>query len=170
VVLTHLHTDHAGGLHHFPGGRILVHSGEWQATGGLSGWLNGYMKQNWPSWLNPVPFQFEPERVGPFAESFPVTRDGRIRLVPTLGHTAHHVSVLIQDEDVTYFLAGDTSYNQAMMLAGIPDGVGLAETAATTLGLIRAFAHDYPTVYLPSHDPDSAARLANRQTVPTNST
>ena len=25
VVMTHLHTDHAGGLHHFPGTEILIH-------------------------------------------------------------------------------------------------------------------------------------------------
>jgi N-acyl homoserine lactone hydrolase len=43
VVMTHLHTDHAGGLHHFPGNEILVTRTELEYGSGLRGRLRGYV-------------------------------------------------------------------------------------------------------------------------------
>jgi len=52
------------------------------------------------------------------------------------------------------------------MLEGRIDGVSASdEIAAATLNAIRDFATATPTIYLPTHDPDSAQRLARRQTV-----
>ena len=49
------------------------------------------------------------------------------------------------------------------MLKGIADGVtNDVRTARSTLAAIRALADSRPTVYLPSHDPDSPRRLASR--------
>jgi N-acyl homoserine lactone hydrolase len=42
VVLTHLHTDHAGGLRYFPKSEILVARGEYNRAAGFKGALNGY--------------------------------------------------------------------------------------------------------------------------------
>ena len=42
VVMTHLHTDHAGGLHHFTDNEILVSSAELDYAAGLRGRLPGY--------------------------------------------------------------------------------------------------------------------------------
>jgi glyoxylase-like metal-dependent hydrolase (beta-lactamase superfamily II) len=39
VVLTHLHSDHAGGLRHFPKSEIIVSEDEYQSAQGLSGKL-----------------------------------------------------------------------------------------------------------------------------------
>lgn len=85
----------------------------------------------------------------------------------TPGHTADHASVLVRQEDgTTHFLAGDTSYNERLMLAGRVDGVSAHEgISCATLDSIRVFAQVHPTVYLPTHDPQSAVRLANRQLV-----
>jgi N-acyl homoserine lactone hydrolase len=50
------------------------------------------------------------------------------------------------------------------MLAGTPDGVSPdAGQARETLARIRQLTTQRPTVYLPTHDPDSAARLERRQ-------
>jgi glyoxylase-like metal-dependent hydrolase (beta-lactamase superfamily II) len=69
-----------------------------------------------------------------------------------------------QDGDTAYFLAGDTSYNEKLMLAGKLDGVSADEhVAGATLDTIRRLAQSRPTVYLPTHDPGFADRLANRQ-------
>ena len=43
VVLTHMHTDHAGGLRHFPRAEIVVAADELAATRGLSGRVRGYL-------------------------------------------------------------------------------------------------------------------------------
>ena len=88
--------------------------------------------------------------------------------VATPGHTADHISVLVQADDTTLFLAGDTSYNETLMLDGRVDGVSPDErTSRSTLKAIGDFAQAHPTVYLPTHDPQSGTRLANRRLVAT---
>ena len=53
--MTHLHTDHAGGLHHFPDSEILVSRRELAYASGLLGRLRGYPNQRWPAWFDPTP-------------------------------------------------------------------------------------------------------------------
>jgi len=92
----------------------------------------------------------------------PLTKRGDVLIVPTPGHTPHHVSVVVCGEP-SYLLAGDTSYNQALLVAGKVDGVSPdPEVTRRTHARILAFARERPLVYLPSHDPESATRLANR--------
>ena len=165
VVLTHLHTDHAGGLVHVTGSRIWVSGGELEAGGGLSGCLMGYLPHRWPKWLQTEPIRFERRAIGPFEEAMPLTARGDVLVVPTAGHTRNHVSVLVGGEP-SFLLAGDTSYNQSLLLSGKVDGVspdpGVSRrTHARILGLAR----ERPLVYLPSHDPDSAARLRDHAVI-----
>ncbi len=166
VVLTHMHTDHAGGLAHFPASEILVTRGEYQATRGIAGRINGYLPQHWPTWFQPRLIDFAQQPVGPFTASLPLTSSEDVMLLSTPGHTAHHMSVLVRDGNLSYILAGDTSYTERLMLKQVSDGVS-PDPAVTvrTLGQIRAYAQSNPTVYLPSHDPDGASRLANRTIV-----
>jgi N-acyl homoserine lactone hydrolase len=142
VVLSHLHMDHDGGLAHFPNSEILVAPGELKSASG---------------YLGAEPF-------GPFTMSRRLTEAGDVVAVATPGHTADHISVAVQDGDTSYFLAGDTSYNQNLMLGGKVDGVSADERVAiATLDTIRRFTQSRPTVYLPTHDPQCADRLANRR-------
>jgi N-acyl homoserine lactone hydrolase len=72
--------------------------------------------------------------------------------------------VIVLDEGITYVLAGDASYSEALMLAGQIDGVAKDDkTALATLSALRQLAEERPTVYLPTHDPESAERLSNRR-------
>ena len=115
-----------------------------------------------PLWFDPVPLDLEAKPFGPFAASARLTKAGDIVVVATPGHTADHLSVLLQDEETTFFLAGDSSYNEQLMLAGRVDGVSADEhISGATLDAIRGFTQFRPTVYLPTHDPQSAVRLAN---------
>jgi N-acyl homoserine lactone hydrolase len=164
VVLTHLHMDHDGGLAHFPNSEILVAPGELQTASGMIGRLRGYLPHRWPSWFDPKPLNLAAERSGPFAMSRRLTEAGDVIAVATPGHTADHISVIIQDSEITYFLAGDTSYNEELMLAGKLDGVSADEqVSGGTLDAIRRFIQSRPTVYLPTHDPQAADRLSKRQ-------
>ena len=161
VVLTHLHMDHDGGLAHFPNSEILVSRGELGTARGWAGRMRGYLPNRWPSWFDPVPLDFAAEPFGPFAASKRLTAAGDVVAVATPGHTADHISILVQDGDTTFFLAGDTSYNEELMLTGRVDGVSPDEhISSATLDAIGRLAQDRPTVYLPTHDPRSAARLA----------
>jgi N-acyl homoserine lactone hydrolase len=163
VVLTHLHVDHDGGLHHFPNSEILVPRGELKIAQGTMGWLRGHLPNRWPSWFDPVPLDLTGGPIGPFSAFKPLTEAGDVIAVATPGHTANHISVLVQDRDAAILLAGDTSYTQDLMLADKIDGVSPSAAAAhATLAAIKQYAKHQPTIYLPTHDPDSAARLANR--------
>lgn len=164
VVLTHLHMDHDGGLAHFPNSEILVASGELKTASGFAGRLRGYLPQRWPSWFDPKPLDLGTEPFGPFAASRRLTKAGDVVAVGTPGHTANHISVIVQDGGTAYFLAGDTSYNEELMLAGKLDGVSADEqVSGATLDTIRRFTQSRPTVYLPTHDPQADGRLAKRQ-------
>ena len=164
VVVTHLHTDHAGGMGHFPDSRILLSSDEIRLASGTMGKLRGFLPHRWPDWFDPTVIEFQPEPFGPFPESFPLTDAGDVRIVPTGGHTAGHVSVVVDEGDQVLFLAGDTSYDEGILLAGALDGVAPdPKQARVTMERIRELALQRPVVYLPTHDPEAAARLEARQ-------
>ncbi len=164
VVLTHLHIDHDSGLGHFAMSEILVSPAELQRATGAAGQLRGYLPQRWPKAFDPKPLILDDGPYGPFPRSKRLTPDGAIVAVATPGHTRHHLSVIVEDDDKTVFIAGDASYNERTMLKGTIDGVSDNEDqAAATLTAIRAFVEARPTVYLPAHDPEATQRLAERR-------
>jgi N-acyl homoserine lactone hydrolase len=156
VVLTHMHVDHDGGLAHFPSSEIVVPRGEIKRASGLLGQIRGYLPNRWPSWFDPTPLDLAPETFGPFAACNRLTKRGDVVAVGTPGHTADHISIAVQDGGATFFLAGDASYDDRLLL----DGVSADERVAiATLDAIKRLAQVGPTIYLPTHDLLSATRL-----------
>ncbi len=116
------------------------------------------MNVNWLSWYEHL------QQCGPFEQSYSVTEAGDVLVVPTQGHTPGHVSVIVRADGESYFLAGDTSYTQDLLVAREPDGVSPNRTVAIrTIDTILEYARTSPTVYLPSHDPQSVERLQRKQ-------
>jgi len=166
VVLTHLHIDHDAGLHDVVGSAIYASRGEVDNASGLRGRLMGYLPERWPKGFDPKALDFAVSPFGPFPRSRCLTEAGDVIAVPTPGHTSHHLSVIVMEGETAIMLAGDASYSEVQMLEGRIDGVGADEDAELeTLARIAKFTRIIPTVYLPTHDPNSADRLLQRRYV-----
>jgi glyoxylase-like metal-dependent hydrolase (beta-lactamase superfamily II) len=166
VVLTHLHSDHVDGMLHFPALPTFVSERELQEHRSFGGRLVERLTIRLPAWFDPQPIAFRPEPYGAFATSFPLTRAGDVLAVPTPGHTAGHLSVIVRGGDVDYMLAGDVTYSEAALLAQAQQGpCADAQAQGRTLASVLRHVRQVPTVYLPAHDPAGAARLTARQAV-----
>jgi glyoxylase-like metal-dependent hydrolase (beta-lactamase superfamily II) len=138
VVLSHLHTDHVGGLAGFPRADVLVSAVEWSRASGVAGRLRGYVPRQWPAGRAPVQVRAGGPAVGPFAWSHDVAGDGSLLVVPTAGHTPGHVSLLVAGGTRSVLLAGDLVHDPAELAAVAP---AIAEWCAEQDVLVLA-AHD----------------------------
>ena len=167
VVLTHHHGDHVDGLVHV---RARAHISDAElkyARAPFSSVMRRVLRQPLPPGFAPEPFTLDDGPFGAFSRSRALSSDGRIVAVETPGHTPGHISVIcIDDEGRHVMLAGDATDTLEQLLARRADAVA-PDTKVHVATLERILAHcaEHPTVYLPSHDPESAERLAGSLTV-----
>jgi glyoxylase-like metal-dependent hydrolase (beta-lactamase superfamily II) len=167
VVITHAHGDHIDGLVHV-GGRVLINRAELQfLRSPMARVMRRVLRQPLPPGFAPEPFGLDGGPFGAFPRSHPLSDDGRIVAVGTPGHTSGHMSVICVDDAGRHvLLAGDATDTLEQLHARRADAVAPdAEVHITTLQTILSHCTRHPTVYLPSHDPASADRLAASTTV-----
>ena len=158
TVLTHLHLDHDGGLEHVKDTEIVVNEPEYRTARGLAGRLRGYLPHRWPEGFAPRTITLPDEPYGPFPRSLELARG--IVLVGTPGHTPGHMSVVVEGSP-RLLLAGDAAYSEQTLARGVPDGIATStREAQATMQRIRTFLAERDTIFLPTHDPGSPARLA----------
>jgi N-acyl homoserine lactone hydrolase len=161
TVITHMHGDHMdGGIH--VAGSVLVHDRELAYSRTLSARIaQRLLRQPVPAGVGFQPIALDGGRFGAFAQSRPLSDDGRIMAVVTPGHTPGHISIVcIDDEERHVLLAGDATDTLEQLRARRHDAVAPKPAVAVeTMDAILAHGRTHPTVYLPSHDPDSVARL-----------
>ena len=143
VVLSHLHTDHVGGLEPFRSADVIVTRAEWERATGIGGRIRGYLPQHWPRGLEPRLVDVDGPALGPFRGSLDLAGDGRLLLVPLPGHTAGHVGLLVRDGARAYLLGGDLVHSHAELPANVAD-----------------FCRSQGVVPLLAHDPDAPALIS----------
>jgi glyoxylase-like metal-dependent hydrolase (beta-lactamase superfamily II) len=110
---------------------------------------------------------FEPTNdptLSPFAQSLDVMGDGSLVMLPTPGHTAGSVSLLIRRRGRSpLLLVGDLTYGSELLDQRRVPGVGDRSQLARTTDKVLALKQRMPgLVILPAHDPTAAQRLLDR--------
>jgi N-acyl homoserine lactone hydrolase len=166
VVLTHAHGDHIDGLVHVRA-RVLINETELQFLASpMARVMRRVLRQPLPAGFAPEPFVLDGGPFGAFARSRALSDDGRIVAVDTRGHTPGHVSVICVDDSGRHvMLAGDATDSLEQLRALRADAIAPdPKTHVATLRTIQAHCAAHATIYLPSHDPESAARFAGSVT------
>jgi N-acyl homoserine lactone hydrolase len=167
VVLTHAHGDHIDGLVHVRE-RVLSNEVEVRYLAApFPRVMRRVLRQPLPPGFGPEAFSLDGGSFGAFERSRDLSGDGRIIAVDTPGHTPGHVSVICVDDSGRHvMLAGDSTDTLEQLKSLRADAIAPDPTVhVATMETILAHCAEHPTIYLPSHDPESAARLAGSITV-----
>ena len=149
VALTHLHSDHAGGLADLPNSTFYTSRTEAERP------PQGALPCRWPDGFRPTPVAYADGPAGAFRQSHALTADGAVRLVPTPGHTRGHQSVVVEGPGGSALVAGDASFSldqvERRAVAGICEDPAAARR---TLDVVAEHLAETGARYLPSHAPD----------------
>ncbi|RDW60569.1 hypothetical protein BP6252_11952 [Coleophoma cylindrospora] len=166
VILSHLHSDHAGGLPDVYGKpEIYTSQAHWNAfKSPFHATIEGANPKAWPKGFQPSILKPDGPAIGPWTTSYPITTDGKIVAVDTPGHVPGHVSIIIFDEDITYLLVGDAAYSLDLLDKELVDGINTEPLVALdSQRKIKEFCRGRDVVVLPSHEYDSVRRLKTKE-------
>jgi N-acyl homoserine lactone hydrolase len=153
VVQTHLHIDHTGALGHFPNAPVVVHANELQAA--LASQVptqTGYSRRDYD----------RPELRWQLVEGeLDLFGDGTIRLLETPGHSAGHMSLLLELEQTgSVLLTADAADNRPQWEGRQrPRALFSPELAEQSLERLRELAQRTDALLVLGHEPDDWSRL-----------
>jgi N-acyl homoserine lactone hydrolase len=165
AVLSHLHQDHIGGIRALTSAELLISASEWRELSRFAPEPRGFLREHIMipdlTWRR---IGFEPTNdptVAPFRESLDVMGDGSLVMLPTPGHTAGSVSLLVRRRGKSpLLLVGDLTYGAELLERRQLPGVGHVRDLAKTTDYVLALKQRMPDlVILPAHDPTAAQRL-----------
>jgi N-acyl homoserine lactone hydrolase len=165
AILSHLHQDHMGGLAELRRADLLVTATEWAELSKPApeprGFLRKHIQLPGLRWRQVDLQPTADPAVAPFTSSLDLTGDGSLVLVPTPGHTAGSMSLLIRRRKRSpLLLVGDLTYGAELLLRGQVPGVGAHKQLVETTKKVLALKQTMPDlVILPAHDPTAAQRL-----------
>jgi N-acyl homoserine lactone hydrolase len=143
VVMTHLHPDHASGLRQFPRARVVCAAAEWRAATGRS--------------VEQIDFRAEGAPDGAFTSVVDLFGDGSVKLVSTRGHTAGHLSVLLETPGAPTLVVGDAVYTLDALDGPRPPFRNADEDAwHESVAQLNEFRRQVPDARLiATHDPEA---------------
>lgn len=153
LVQTHLHIDHTGALGHFPNATIIVQARELDAARAADPpHAHGYVREDFDrAGLDWRPVDGELDLFG----------DGAIRLVPTPGHSAGHMSLLLELEETgPVLLTADAADNLAQWEGRLgPRALHSREDAKRSLERLRELALETDALVVFGHDAENWSQL-----------
>ncbi|MEX0347325.1 MAG: N-acyl homoserine lactonase family protein [Rhizobiaceae bacterium] len=166
AVISHLHFDHVGGIARIPQAELLVGDREWAILS------EPHPEHEWilrehieiPS-ANWRQITFEPSN-DPLFEGFDgihdVAGDGSMILLPTPGHTAGSMSMLVRrDGWDPILLVGDLTYETVLLEQDIVPGTGNRETLLASFAKVRRLKDRLPGLAIvASHDLGAEAAIS----------
>jgi N-acyl homoserine lactone hydrolase len=166
VVLSHLHGDHIGGLREVAHAELLVSRAEWATLSGTWPELAGVMPRHIDlpglRWRQIEPAPLHDPVLAPFDMGHDLFGDGSLVIVPTPGHTAGSISLIVRRPGKpTLALVGDLTYAAHLLEGNHLPGVGNRRILSRSSAMMNQLRAATPgLVVLPTHDPGAAAALA----------
>ncbi len=143
VVLSHLHFDHAGGLHQVPNATIVVQRREWEA---------GFDRETSRRYFLARRYFDLGHKVLQVDGEHDLFGDGSAVCIPSFGHTPGHQSLRVRSAQGDHILVGDACYTcEAAETRAFPT---FADHAAMNQALDQLLSRRDPeTVMVFGHDP-----------------
>ncbi len=168
VVVSHLHFDHIGGIADVPQAELLVSRDEWQQLSephpDRDYFFRDHIQLPGAKW-RPIDFTATKDPLlAPFGGCYDVMGDGTLMLLPTPGHTAGSLSMLVRDDDrPPLLLIGDLSYSVELLMRDQLPGIyaDKSELLASFAKVRHLKTQLSDLVILGSHDPATAGLLQN---------
>jgi len=155
VVQTHLHIDHTGALGHFPEATVIVHEHELdRARTAEPPHHHGYVRED---------FDRPEENWRTIEDDLDLFGDGSVRLLQTPGHSAGHMSLLLELQQTgPVLLTADAADNRSQWEGSAPLRVLFSrDDAKRSLQRLRDVASETGALVIFGHDPESWSALTH---------